>query len=288
MSKKEIDRKFDQIVEFSGVEEFIDTPVKRYSSGMSARLGFSVAAHVDPEILLVDEVLSVGDMVFQSKCVDKLRELIKLGTTIIFISHNIAMVQSLCQRVILLEKGKMVKDGKPQEVVPYYESSVLKSQESQLKSRLSKIGDKVELSEGKFCHISDVRVCDQVWQEKETFHFEEPLCIQVDYDIKDKLQDIAVQYEIIRADGANCCAGNTRDDNFPLSKVEGKNSVKINLGALPINPGAFYVKISLWDKDMINSYVVQRKRFNIQANANDVNRQTKAVMLPKASWGSTG
>jgi lipopolysaccharide transport system ATP-binding protein len=107
MSRKEIDTKFDDIVEFSGLKEFIDTPVKRYSSGMYSRLGFSVAAHMDPDILLVDEVLSVGDIAFQSKSTRKMKELIGSGATIVLVSHDLALIQNLCRRVILLDAGKI-------------------------------------------------------------------------------------------------------------------------------------------------------------------------------------
>jgi ABC-type polysaccharide/polyol phosphate transport system ATPase subunit len=120
MKKGEIERKFDQIVDFSGLEDFIDTPVKRYSSGMYARLGFSVAAHVDPDILLVDEVLSVGDMSFQQRCMDKMLEKIKSDVAVIFVSHNLAAVASLCDRAILLNKGDMVMDGPCEKTIDAY------------------------------------------------------------------------------------------------------------------------------------------------------------------------
>ena len=117
MAKEEIRGKFDEIVEFSGLAEFIDTPVKRYSSGMYARLGFSIAAHVDPDILLVDEVLSVGDWSFQRKCMEKMTSVIKGGTTIIFVSHNLRAVASLCHRCMLLDRGKVVKIGPSENVI---------------------------------------------------------------------------------------------------------------------------------------------------------------------------
>jgi lipopolysaccharide transport system ATP-binding protein len=120
MKRREIDKKFDEIVEFSGLGEFIDTPVKRYSSGMYARLGFSVAAHVDPEILLVDEVLSVGDYAFQNKCMQKMNSILAEGSTIIFVSHNLRAVTQLCRRCILLDHGKTLKDGPASDVVNYY------------------------------------------------------------------------------------------------------------------------------------------------------------------------
>lgn len=120
MSKREIASKFDQIVAFSGLEEFIDTPVKRYSSGMYARLGFSVAAHVDPEVLIVDEVLSVGDYVFQNRCLERMKEVIRGGTTVLFVSHNLKSVAEFCHRCLLLEKGRAITIGPAEEVVSTY------------------------------------------------------------------------------------------------------------------------------------------------------------------------
>src|SRR5579863_3397393 len=108
MNKREIQSKLDQIIAFSGIEEFIDTPVKRYSSGMYARLGFSVAAHVDPEVLVVDEVLSVGDFVFQQRCMDRIRSVLSAGTTVLFVSHNLKAVTEICDRAMLLERGKVL------------------------------------------------------------------------------------------------------------------------------------------------------------------------------------
>ena len=120
MSRAEIKRKFDEIVEFAGLEEFIDTPVKRYSSGMFARLGFSVAAHLEPDILIIDEVLSVGDFAFQRKGLEKMRAIATSGATVIFVSHNLQAVAEFCQRSILLERGRVVADGPTDEVVRRY------------------------------------------------------------------------------------------------------------------------------------------------------------------------
>ena len=120
MSKREIASKLDQIVAFSGIEEFIDTPVKRYSSGMYARLGFSVATHVDPEVVLVDEVLSVGDYLFQNKCVERMREVVASGATVLFVSHNLKAVAEFCHRCLLLEHGRAVMVGPADEVISSY------------------------------------------------------------------------------------------------------------------------------------------------------------------------
>jgi ABC-type polysaccharide/polyol phosphate transport system ATPase subunit len=119
-TRKQMREKFDQIVAFSELEEFIDTPVKQYSSGMLMRLGFSVATEVDPEILLVDEVLAVGDEAFQRKCLERLDRLWKRGRTVVFVSHDMQAVGRLCQRVLLLNQGELVADSTPAEVIPRY------------------------------------------------------------------------------------------------------------------------------------------------------------------------
>ena len=126
MSKREIKSKLDEIIAFSEIEEFIDTPVKRYSSGMFARLGFSVAAHVDPDILLVDEVLSVGDVAFQQKCMERMRAVANAGTTVVFISHNLQAISDFCQRAMLLEHGKVVAVDSVSSVLERYRSDTKK------------------------------------------------------------------------------------------------------------------------------------------------------------------
>ncbi len=130
MTRKEINRRIGEIVEFAGVEEFIDTPVKRYSSGMQARLGFSVAAHMDPEILLVDEVLAVGDAQFQQKCLDRMRFFANSGRSIIFISHNLQAVSELCPETMLLKNGQCLMRGSTPETIKHYLSLVHEHDES--------------------------------------------------------------------------------------------------------------------------------------------------------------
>lgn len=120
MSKLEIKSKLDQIIAFSGLEEFIDTPVKRYSSGMYARLGFSVAAHINPDVMIVDEVLSVGDWVFQAKCAERMKEIVRNGSAVLFVSHNLKSVAEFCHRCLLLDRGRTLMIGQTQEVISSY------------------------------------------------------------------------------------------------------------------------------------------------------------------------
>ena len=140
MRKSEIDRRFDEIVEFSGVEEFIDTPVKRYSSGMHVRLGFSVAAHLEPDILVVDEVLAVGDAVFQQKCMGKMGDVAKGGRTVVLVSHNMAAMQGLCSKCYLLKGGQLVAEGVPRAVIEQYMAVTARGEVIQVGQRKDRHG----------------------------------------------------------------------------------------------------------------------------------------------------
>jgi lipopolysaccharide transport system ATP-binding protein len=128
MTRREVKTKFDEIVNFAGVADFIDTPIKRYSSGMTVRLGFAVAAHLDPDILIVDEVLAVGDAAFQKKCIGKMKSISSSGRTVIFVSHNLSSVQALCNRCILLQNGRLLTTGNTEKVIDYYLSESANNQ----------------------------------------------------------------------------------------------------------------------------------------------------------------
>ena len=153
MKKSEIDRRFDEIVEFSGVEEFIDTPVKRYSSGMYVRLGFSVAAHLEPDILVVDEVLAVGDAGFQKKCLGKMEDVAKGGRTVVFVSHNMAAMQGLCSKCCLLKGGQLIAEGPPGTVIEQYMAGAASVEAAQLGQRQDRQGT------GEI-RIEEVTICD--------------------------------------------------------------------------------------------------------------------------------
>jgi len=141
MRKSEIQQKFAEIVEFAEIERFLDTPVKRYSSGMFMRLAFSVAAHLEPEILVVDEVLAVGDAAFQKKCLGKMENVASQGRTVLFVSHNMPAIQSLCDRVLLLEKGKLVAQGSPYNIIQRHLASEASTSMIPLDQRKDRLGD---------------------------------------------------------------------------------------------------------------------------------------------------
>jgi len=176
MKKKEIDKKFDEIVAFAEVERFIDTPVKRYSSGMQVRLAFAVAAHLEPEILLIDEVLSVGDIAFQKKSLGKMENVASEGRTVLFVSHNMGAVQRLCNRAVLLSNGRVAEDGDVNEVTNKYMSFGLNKAGERTWTEENAPGDDV-------VRLKHVRLLDGENNVKDEFSINEPVSVEVEYRV---------------------------------------------------------------------------------------------------------
>jgi len=285
MSKKEIDSKFDEIVEFSGVEEFIDTPIKRYSSGMSARLGFSVAAHVNPDVLLVDEVLAVGDMNFQAKCTKKMKELMESGVTIIFISHNIMLVQSLCKRLLLLNKGKIIKQGDPQEVIPFYENLVSEENVKNLKKKIGVANRKMIYKDEPKIQFSPVRMLDSKNGEVIDGHLlpDQNLTVALDYETLGPIEEPLFVVDIIRSDGVMCCSTNTKDECVNIKDIKGKGSISVEVGETRLVPGVYFIEVSVWDQAKIHPYAMSKKKiFNVDWGKKDA--QASGVFFLKSKW----
>ncbi len=177
MTKKEIERKFDEIVAFSGVEKFIDTPVKRYSSGMQVRLAFAVAAHLESEILLIDEVLAVGDLEFQKKCLGKMDSVAKGGRTILFVSHNMSAVQRLCNRAVLLNNGQSVLDGAVNYVTnDYMRFGLEQAGERSWPDIMTASGDDI-------VRLKSVRLVDGEKNVRDEFSIHEPIAVEIEYHV---------------------------------------------------------------------------------------------------------
>jgi lipopolysaccharide transport system ATP-binding protein len=176
MKKKEIDKLFDKIVAFSGVDKFLDTPVKRYSSGMRVRLAFSVAAHLEPEILIIDEVLAVGDVGFQQKCIGKMQEVGKSGKTVLFVSHNMSAITRMCERVILLDAGRKIFDGPTQEVISKY----LKGDEDSVAFRK---WTTESAPTGDVARLNSICVRDELGNANEAIDIRQNIRIEINFDV---------------------------------------------------------------------------------------------------------
>src|SRR5215469_11329492 len=184
MARSEIGQKLESIIDFSEIRDFIDIPVKRYSSGMYVRLGFAIAAHLEPEILLLDEVLAVGDMAFQRKCLDRVRALRREGRTIIFISHDLSAVEALCDRVLLMQRGELIADGPPGEVIGQYKALATKGTTSLFPSMgpMRELRD-VDAPGDRVVRLRRVRVCGEDGATMSAVDIRNPVGIEITYDV---------------------------------------------------------------------------------------------------------
>jgi ABC-2 type transport system ATP-binding protein len=240
MTKQEIARHFDEIVAFSGLEEFLDTPVKRYSSGMFMRLGFSIAAHVPSDVLVVDEVLAVGDVAFRAKCIERMQALRAEGRTILFVSHHGPQVRSVCDRVVYLLEGRKVFDGDAAEGTRRYESDMLAG-----RGGAAVAGNGA--ATGASAAIVETRILHDVSDEGVVLATTDALEVRVRYRVTSPMAAPQVSVGLLRGDGVMACVLATQEKGFRLAGGAGDHAVTAHFDALPILPGRYGVEVLLWD-----------------------------------------
>jgi lipopolysaccharide transport system ATP-binding protein len=192
MNRDEIKRKFDEILDFSGVERFIDTPVKRYSSGMLVRLGFAVAAHLEPEILIVDEVLAVGDAEFQKKCMGKMGDVAREGRTVLFVSHNMTAIRSLCARTVLLDQGRIVVDDTSERAIGHYLSQATVEKAVVTRDEIEARMEGVILRNDPHIRAVEIGTFDGAGEPKRSFYSDEPIYVKVTFRCLRVVHDLRV------------------------------------------------------------------------------------------------
>jgi ABC-type polysaccharide/polyol phosphate transport system ATPase subunit len=248
LSRRDIARRFEAIVEFSGIAPFLDAPVKTYSSGMIVRLGFAIAAHVDPEILLVDEVLAVGDEEFTHRCLEKLGEFQKQGRTIVFVSHDLELVVRHCKRALRLAEGRLAEDGPAREVIGHYRTEVAEAEgrrrqaapAGEDRSRRWGTGEAV---------IESVRLIDQGGQSRSSLRSGEPAAIVLDIRPAAPLSDFVVGVGLFTVDGVSIFGSNTEIDGFSPVRWSGPSRVECRIARLDLAPGTYSLDAAIHARD---------------------------------------
>jgi lipopolysaccharide transport system ATP-binding protein len=243
MSRRHISAKFDEIVDFSGVEQFIDVPVKRYSSGMYVRLAFAVAAHLEPEVLVVDEVLAVGDAQFQAKCIGKLGEVARTGRTVLFVSHNMSAIKELCQRIILLRAGRLHSDGSGDNVIAEYlsEASVSGTGDFDLELHPARAKKHAKIIRSLSLRTADGNAASEFLPNTD-LHIN--LVLRSDSVIVDPRVAIAIEDAYARR--IFTVASYFGDCNLP--ELCGSAEMRCCIPRLPLGPGRYLVSVSVADK----------------------------------------
>lgn len=275
MTKKEIDAKMDDIIEFSEVRQFIDTPVKRYSSGMYVKLAFSVAAHLDSEIMIMDEVLAVGDVAFQNKCIKKMREVADSGRTILYVSHNMSTIRTLCDRCIVLSKGQVLFDGRVEEAISHYVT------------RDFSLANEIDLGSLKrpdpfpatgFCHMTKMILN----KESAVYNMGERLAFSLEWDSQKVFDKLKMRIGIFTV--SQLAVGITFSEEFRAEK--GHNQCNFCIDISRLLPGKYCLELIMVEESdsgvLLKHDVLFRDNVMIEIQVPDENKIFKAY---NSSWG---
>lgn len=262
LTRKEIDQRMDDIIAFSELEEFIDNPIRTYSSGMYMRLAFSVAINVDADILLIDEILAVGDANFQAKCFNKLREIKAEGTTIVIVSHALGQIEQICDRSIWIHDGLIRVEGRPKEIDLEYldfmgQKRQLQSEKKVIEENLEATVEQKEDKEaeedtkikkrwgnGK-ARIKAIDITDIDGKKRSVFKTGEDITFKIEYEVKEKVNDATVGIGIFRSDGIQCYGTNTKIDNFDKNDMFENGVAEIYIQKVNLLPGIYYLDFAI-------------------------------------------
>jgi lipopolysaccharide transport system ATP-binding protein len=259
MTRREIAGKFDQIVEFSEVGKFIDTPVKRYSSGMYVRLAFAVAAHMEPEILLIDEVLSVGDLAFQRKCMDHAKRMLERDTTILFVSHNMFAIKAMCDRAILLDKGRILGDGPVDEITRMYDQHARLDIASWAQGMVGRDPTRCPI------HIREIELLAEDGQPRNVFDYGERMRIRMRYEATEPIENPNFSVSFLRSDDVACCNYNTSMDSFATGTTYGSGEIELMVPPIKLVNELYTIQVLVWSPNFQRLYCAQNgKNFHVR------------------------
>ena len=287
LTKKEIDARLDEIIRFSELEEFIDNPVRTYSSGMYTRLAFSVAINVDADILLIDEILAVGDANFQAKCFNKLREIKAEGTTIVIVSHSLGQIEQICDRSIWIKKGHIEMEGNPKDVHMEYlnymnEERIDRLERERTENQIREMQERKEKEEqekrknqkrygSEDAKFTNIRMLDIDGKEQSTFKTGDTMILDLDYHVEKSVVDAVFGFGIFRNDGLWCYGTNTRIDRMDNFDIEKDGNFKVTISDLNLIPGQYWCDITIeFGEGNPVDYYKQAMKFEVVSNVADV------------------
>ncbi len=272
MKKKEIDAKFEEIVKFAEIDKFLDTPVKRYSSGMYVRLAFAVAAHMDPEILLVDEVLAVGDAQFQKKCLGKMKDVSEGGRTVLFVSHNMGAIAQLCTKCILLEKGRITSMGNTQKVIDTY-----------LSNQSNKVNTVVDLTnpilrknslENSLFKWTEAKIVNSKGLATSSIEFMEPFDLVITGVLEQKVEELHVAFDLKSGMGVLLFNSIIADTDLTRNYNPGTISFNIKFDPNLLGPGLYTIGISAKEQGIID-WIPEAITFNVEQASSQNNKSVR-------------
>jgi len=266
LSRRDIKQRFDSIIEFAELARFIDMPVRNYSSGMLMRLGFAVATSFQPDILLIDEVLAVGDQAFQAKCLQRISEMQEDGVTILFVSHGLETVRRLCQRAIWLDEGRMRAIGPSSQVVVEYLSQVWKHTNIRLISEGDATGRGRRWGSGEAV-ITQLEFQDGAGRPRRAYQTGDSFVARIHYQANQPVHKPAFGIAIYRDDGTHVNGPNTVQSGFDIDVIDGVGTVDYMIESLPLLPGRYEFTVAIYDHHSIHPYDHQHRAYTFEVEA---------------------
>ena len=277
--RNEMKAKFDSIVEFSELEKFIDVPIKHYSSGMHMRLGFAVAIHVDPDVLLIDEILAVGDQAFQNKCLSKIGELKSQGVTIVFVSHDLEAVRNLCPSALWLENGVIQESGTTDRVIDSYLNNATALTEARLSRERPTRDNENRWGSGEV-EITDVRFLDAQGRERRAFKTGEKMVVRLKYQAHTEVQQPVFGLAIYGSDGVQINGPNTKFSDYTIESVEGPGEIDYIVDMLPLLEGTYELTVAVHDQDGLRTYDHQHRLHTFIVQRGTVKERYGMIYMP--------
>jgi ABC-type polysaccharide/polyol phosphate transport system ATPase subunit len=272
MTRREVQQRLDSIVAFAELERFMDVPVKRYSSGMYMRLGFSVAVHAQPEVLLVDEVLAVGDQAFQHRCIDTIGQLRREGTAVVLVSHSFFTVLGTCSRAMWLDHGRIRAMGSAEEVVKEYEQQV----------QGLEVGQDVQLEDGEMARFRNAELLSP-----QALPVGSSLSVAVDIELKEAMHPV-LGFGLVRSDGTACGAANTRIQQVLVPELSGRHRVELEIPNLRLVPGAYRLLLEVTDPPQSMTLARCGIPFQMTSPIPNLDPACYGVFLPEHHWKVDG
>ncbi|MEG4146070.1 ATP-binding cassette domain-containing protein [Microcoleus sp. Pol12B5] len=287
LTRREAARRFDDIVEFAELQQFIDSPMRTYSTGMQMRLAFSVAVHTDPEVLLVDEHLSVGDVAFQNKCLNRITEFKNQGCAIVLISHNAAQIHKLCDRALWLKSGEIVAYGEPEVVVGQYLSEMRPATEQRTPMRppeVTSMGSQLRINDNRFGSL-EVEITDVKVLPDDEINSGDSITVEIHYSVPKPISAAIFGVTISREDGQSCFETNTNQMGRLLPLAEGKGTIRLHVDRLDLGNGQYYVNPGVYEKSLAYAYDYHWHTYPLYVRST-VNQKT--ILCPPYRWEFDG
>ncbi len=277
VSSKQVTRRFDEIVDFAGLAEFIDTPVKNYSSGMYVRLGFSVAINVDPDVLLIDEVLAVGDEQFQRRCNEKITDMRERGKTIVVVSHGLGALRNICDQLAWLDHGKLITVGEASEVIDEYIAHMQPDRQEDEGVAGNRWGSGEAV-------IEHIEVLDGQGQPTTRLHTGDPMTVRVHYHALESIPSPVFGLAIFSLDGVLVTGPNSREAGVVCEKIDGRGTVDLAVGRTMLLPGTYDISASIYDNAVTHPFDFRQRAFRFDVEPGTPHETFGGLMSLGGTW----